>query len=369
MRLMLVEPFFTGSHKQWALQYQSFSRHQVELLTLEGRHWKWRMHGGAISLANAYNDHSFRPDLILATDMLDLTTFLALVRKSARGVPVALYFHENQITYPWSPSDADVAHQRDLNYGFINYVSALAADRVYFNSRYHLSSFLDSLPAFLAQFPDHRETDGLKRLADKCQVLHLGLDLMAMDGGMPRKIPKSAKPVLLWNHRWEFDKNPEQFFTTLYRMKARGIDFHLIVLGERFSKSPAIFSEAKERLAENILHWGYVESRMEYVNLLCLADILPVTSYQDFFGVSIVEAMHCGVFPVLPKRLAYGEHIPKEHHRLHFYDDGGLEAMLCNLIDTIDMVRATDTRPYVQHYDWSSMAGIYDASFQEMTTY
>mgnify|MGYP000456988033 CR=1 FL=1 len=37
---------------------------------------------------------------------------------------------ENQITYPWSPQDEDVKYQRNNQYGFINYTSALAADQV-----------------------------------------------------------------------------------------------------------------------------------------------------------------------------------------------------------------------------------------------
>ena len=44
--------------------------------------------------------------------MLDLCTFLALTRHQVRRIPVALYFHENQLTYPWSPTDLDPAQQR-----------------------------------------------------------------------------------------------------------------------------------------------------------------------------------------------------------------------------------------------------------------
>ena len=51
MRIVLLEPFFSGSHQSWAEEFQENSQHNVELLTLPGRHWKWRMHGGAISLS------------------------------------------------------------------------------------------------------------------------------------------------------------------------------------------------------------------------------------------------------------------------------------------------------------------------------
>jgi hypothetical protein len=86
VRILIVEPFFSGSHRQWAEGYMQHSAHQIELLTLEGRHWKWRMHGGAVALAGQYDQlKTGTPDLILATDMLDLTTFMALTRRRTAG--------------------------------------------------------------------------------------------------------------------------------------------------------------------------------------------------------------------------------------------------------------------------------------------
>ena len=45
-----------------------------------------------------------------------------------------------------------------------------------------------------------------------------------------------------------------------------------------------------------------------------MADILPVTSNQEFFGASVMEAIYCGTKPILPNSLAYPELIPPEHH-------------------------------------------------------
>ena len=111
-------------------------------------------------------------------------------------------------------------------------------------------------------------------------------------------------PLILWNHRWEYDKNPEEFFRALFALQEQGIEFELAVLGESYKKHPPIFSEAKTRLAEQIVHWGYAESFAEYAKWLWRADILPVTSIHDFFGISVVEAIYCGCTPLLPKRLA-----------------------------------------------------------------
>ncbi|MBT8214185.1 MAG: DUF3524 domain-containing protein, partial [Acidimicrobiia bacterium] len=47
MRVLLVEPYYAGSHRAWADGYVASSRHDVSLLTHDARFWKWRMHGSA----------------------------------------------------------------------------------------------------------------------------------------------------------------------------------------------------------------------------------------------------------------------------------------------------------------------------------
>ncbi|SVE34272.1 uncharacterized protein METZ01_LOCUS487126, partial [marine metagenome] len=51
VNILLVEPYFTGSHKQWVLGFKKYSKHDVRLLVIKGQFWKWRMHGGAVTLA------------------------------------------------------------------------------------------------------------------------------------------------------------------------------------------------------------------------------------------------------------------------------------------------------------------------------
>jgi len=70
MNILLVEPYYTGSHKSWAKGYQAFINHNVQIIALPGQFWKWMMHGGTITLAKQFMDMDFSPDLILATDML-----------------------------------------------------------------------------------------------------------------------------------------------------------------------------------------------------------------------------------------------------------------------------------------------------------
>lgn len=357
MRISLLSPFHTGSHAAWAEGYRQHSQHVVDLISLPGRHWKWRMHGAAITLARRLASQT-RPDLILVTDMLDLATLRALLPRDWVDIPVVLYFHENQLTYPWSPTDPDQAQQRDRHYGFINYRSALAADAVWFNSAYHQQSFFAALRTFLQALPDHQELDLIAAMQGESQVMPLGLALPAP----PPEQPWQSPPLLLWNHRWEYDKAPEAFFEALFVLHDEGYAFELAVLGESFGRKPPIFAEAQRRLATRLRHWGYASSRSEYWQWLHRADLLPVTAVHDFFGASTVEAMAAGVFPLLPKRLAYPEHLPPSLQKAHLYQ--GEEELMARLRAwlTEPTRPSAEVRQYVQGYAWPHMALRYDTA-------
>ncbi len=369
MKILLLEAFFTGSHAQWAEEYQSFSRHEVFVLSLSGHFWKWRMHGGAISLAKRFMASSFEPDLILATDMLDLSIFLAATRKRTAHIPTVLYFHENQLTYPWSPTDADPQLKRDRHYGFINYSSAMAADAVCFNSHYHREAFLAELPVFLKAFPDHQELSNVAIIQEKSHVLPLGLNLAAFDAySPPIKQHKNNPPLILWNHRWEYDKGPELFFNTLFQLQAEALSFELVVLGQGYKKHPAIFHEAQKRLSSVIVHWGYEDDFAKYAQWLWRADVMPVTSVHDFFGVSVVQALYCNTYPLLPRSLAYPEHIPQKYHEAFFYEDeAALFAKLREFIQTYPDKANMPTQGFVEQYDWRGLVAAYDGYFEGLS--
>jgi glycosyltransferase involved in cell wall biosynthesis len=363
MKIALIEPFFSGSHKRWAEELARFSRHEIKIFSLPGKYWKWRMHGAAISLSKNLVESSFQPDLILATDMLNLPVFQSMLRKKIQS-PVAIYFHENQISYPWSASDPDVQKNRDYHYHFINYSSALCADKVFFNSAYHKRSFIDGLGRFLNMFPDNKNQETIQEIEQKSSVLYLGMDLNKFDSFKSKKL--KGAPKILWNHRWEYDKNPELFFRTLYRLHQKEVNFELIVLGENYSRSPEIFNDASVRLKDKIIHFGFVHSFEEYAKWLWLADVLPVTNNQDFFGGSVVEAMYTECIPLLPNRLVYPEHLTDSMKGSLYNSDSEFEHKLVDLLNNDLGFMAKNIRSFVRKYDWQNMVEVYDNQFEAL---
>lgn len=316
------------------------------------------MHGGAVSLARQFLAGNHAPDLLLATDMLDLATFLALTRRRSAGIPTAIYFHENQLTYPWSPTDRDIPQQRDKHYGFINFTSALAADAVFFNSAYHRDGFLAELPRLLKHFPDYNELESVEQIAVKSQVLPLGLDLAQFD---PHRTQKNAVPLILWNHRWEYDKNPDEFFAVLAELARRNLKFEVAMLGENFSRQPEAFLQARQSLGTRVVQFGYAENFTGYAGWLWRAALLPATSNQDFFGASVLQAMYCNVIPLLPHRLAYPEHIPPADQPHYFYQNfDDLVARLAEAVEHFPAKQQKSLRPIADKYNWRRLVTVYD---------
>lgn len=366
MKVLALEPWYGGSHRNFVDGLIKNSCHEYELVTMAARFWKWRLQGGAQTLARKCSqlvESGFTPDVILASSMVNIPAFLALSRKYIGNVPVVYYLHENQLTYPLSKEE-----KRDLSYAYINYLSCLAADQVVFNSEFHYNEFIRALPGLLRVFPDYTHLLTVSEIRAKSRVMHLGMNLQAHARYSNTEGSDRDSPIVLWNQRWEYDKNPEAFFRLMNRLDDAGCRFRLILAGKRFEEQPSEFDTAFERYADRILHYGYAEDFEEYSRLLHRADIVVSTAIHEFFGIAMLEAIYCGCHPLLPNRLSYPELIPEKLHKplLHapiLYDDDEslftiLKAMLMG--EERPLPHGT-LRGIVEHLDWSVHVEQYDA--------
>ena len=87
---------------------------------------------------------------------------------------------------------------------------------------------------------------------------------------------------IVWAHRWEHDKNPESLFRVLEELHQSGCRFMVSVLGERSVHAPDVFSEAtRQKIGAHIKHWGYVESKEKFWEILRHADVTLSTARFD----------------------------------------------------------------------------------------
>ena len=152
-------------------------------------------------------------------------------------------------------------------------------------------------------------------LEKKCEIFHLGLDWDDWDIAKPagQKDFNLDTPIILWNHRWAWDKGTEAFMQLVDDILERHIPAEFVVLGQAFERQPEGWVELKEKMGDRCLHWGFVEDKREYVRWLWRSHIAPIHPHQEYFGLSVVEAMRCEVLPWVPPLHAYPETTPVHH--------------------------------------------------------
>ncbi|NXF01583.1 GTDC1 protein, partial [Smithornis capensis] len=406
MSVLLIEPFYGGSHKQLMDLLQEELQEDCVLCTLPAKKWHWKARTSALCFMQTVPTNcNYR--VLFASSVLNLAELTAL-RPDLGKLKKILYFHENQLAYP-----VQKCQERDFQYGYNQILSCLVADVVVFNSTFNMESFLTSIGKFMKLIPDHRPKDLEKIIRPKCQVLYFPVkfpdvsrfmpehklshlekvigvkgngdayQLKGLEGqqksravmktsntnyksglcesqpglgttqheGLPSPLTaplrliqteasESTNPCqegdkqhltfnlpnilsgqdyqqrplhIAWPHRWEHDKDPETFFQVLIKLKEKDLRFHVSVLGEAFSEIPDVFSEAKKVLGLSVLHWGYLPNRDDYFRALCMADVVISTAKHEFFGVAMIEAVHCGCYPLCPKALVYPEIFPAEY--------------------------------------------------------
>jgi glycosyltransferase involved in cell wall biosynthesis len=360
LKILFLEPFFGGSHREFARGLIACSRHRIDLLTLPARFWKWRMRGAALYFFKKVTDLENYHGLI-TTDLMSLSDFKALANGACP--PTLIYFHENQLTYPLAPGE-----HADYQYGFTDITSALAADRILFNSRTHCDAFFEGLPGFLNLMPEFRPHWVADDIRAKTGILYPGCRFTAERVSL-QDPPPQLPPLIIWNHRWEFDKNPEAFFGALDAVLEKGVEFRLALLGENFQVVPKAFVGARSRYGRRIVQYGYVESRQEYIKWLQRGAIVISTATQENFGISVVEAIRYGCLPLLPDRLAYPEIIPQEFHNQVLYcDQKDLVQKLFRRIQ--DFAQFQDLRlrlsDAMQPFAWANLIDRYDEEFEKL---
>ena len=366
LKILYLEPFYGGSHKDFADGYIKNSRHKIDLFTLPARYWKWRMRGAALHFAEQIRDPS-EWDLLFTCDMMSLSDLRTIW--GAACPPSVVYFHENQLSYPLPDGE-----KMDYQFGFTDITTALAADGLLFNSDFHLESFLGSMPGFIRKMPEYKPLWVVDQIRKKSSVLYPGCAFPSETPPERLRGSERGVPVILWNHRWEFDKCPEVFFDTLKKadeiLKDEGVTnpFNLVLLGENFQVKPKAFLEAQDYYGDRILQYGFCDSKTEYFDWLGRCDISISTSIQENFGISFVESAWAGCSPLLPDRLSYPELIP-EHLKedLIYKDDQDLLDKLLKLIRESSEKPLRNFSEHFTKYDWRLTAPMYDDYFVKIT--
>jgi glycosyltransferase involved in cell wall biosynthesis len=194
----------------------------------------------------------------------------------------------------------------------------------------------------------------VEAMEEKSEVLYPGIDFTEIDAAPGRN--EDTVPVIVWNHRWEHDKNPDEFFGVLETLKGEGLDFKLILLGQSFQTVPCCFNRARDHFKVEIVHYGFVASYSGYISLLKQGDIVVSTSLHEFYGISVIEALRAGCLPLLPGRLSY----PELFENKFLYRKGKLEESLRTAVSKRLYLDPMEGKRMTDKFSWKALSPDYE---------
>jgi len=354
-KILLLSAYDAMSHKQWRKglekHLESYEWTQISLIP---RNFIWRIRNNSLIYAFSKIPEDADFDLIICTSMTDLSALKGM-RRDLSGIPVITYFHENQFEYPLSGERQGTAQA-----AVVNMYTALASDKVLFNSDYNRRTFLKGVKSFLKFVPDADKENITCKLENISSVMHVPLE---DDCFQPNK--KRDEFTILWNHRWEYDKSPSVFYEALKIFKENITDFRLNVVGQSFEGSPEVFNDIKADFEEHIDNWGFAPSREAYFDTMCSSTVCVSTAVHDFQGLAVQEAAACGCLPVLPSSLAYPEFFDSKYLYTDSSDEHQKALNLAGKLTEIYKKRDTFSAPDISFLKWSKLSEKYESIIKE----
>ncbi len=362
MRILLLSAYDGASHRYWREGLQeALPDHDWTVLTLPARYFSWRIRGNPLSWLHSCGDQlSCSYDLLIATSMVDIATLKGLFPALAR-VPTLCYFHENQFAYPQSDRQQSL-----LDAQMVNLYSALASDRLLFNSEFNRESFFRGADALMKRLPDLKP----KSIGALLEPISAVLPVPLKCSPVSESGAKNGAPfTLVWNHRWEYDKGPERLFLALRELDKLGTEYRLHLLGESFRSYPEVFDRIYAEFSDRLLSFGFQSDRETYYRCLKDAHVVISTSIHEFQGLAVMEAAARGAVPVVPDRLSYRELFEPKFRYQSSVDDPAQEAReLARQLDHCYQLWLVDELAPPERQEcwfWPAAAKIYQRAFEE----
>ncbi|RLA05835.1 MAG: DUF3524 domain-containing protein [Gammaproteobacteria bacterium] len=330
-KILLLSGYDATSHRYWRNTLaEKLSDYDWTQIAMPDRHFYWRVRGNSLGFAfdhqETLNQHY---DLMIVTSMVDLSSLRGFC-PSLTTIPTIVYFHENQFAYPQSEYRTNL-----VNVQLTSIYNALCGDKILFNSQFNLSSFLSGARALLKRFPDLVPKGLVERIESRAEVLAVPINVSQPDSLEQQKQIQQI-PHIVWNHRWEYDKQPQVVFDALAKLKAQGFDFRLHVLGQSFRKQPECFEQAKLQFADQILTFGF-QPKQKYLDILSQSDFVISSALHDFQGLSLQEGITLGCIPIAPDRVAYPEYVaPSNLYKTSDNPDMEAESLFLKIAELIN---------------------------------
>jgi hypothetical protein len=320
--ILALEPFYGGPRRAMLETVIRCSRHRWTLLRLPPRRIERRLTTAANWFAEQLNRHWVgKVDVLFTSEAMNLANLYRLVPAVA-AAPSVVYFHDNQL-----PPPGTTEHQ---GHDLVNLSTSAAATEIWFNSRFHLNSFLKRAAETIAQIPELSTRDPIGDLRAKSRYMPPPIDLRIVNQVRAAEgIIKKPTSIFVETRDAEMDLLNSAFRS----VKKEGVDFSLITVGP------------VNQLGDEWNRRTISESDdLEHIRGLCESRIFLSVRPKSPFDLQFVRGLLAGCIPVVPDTGVYLELLPERLHSSYTYPaspDDLADRLLQMLETTLGIPQAT----------------------------
>lgn len=251
-------------------------------------------------------ESEYAPTIVWAHQVESLTQLRDPVATSADKMPFLLAQH-HYIIHKSLRVDIKRLEQRRL----LQMIGSITADKILLNSDHTLFMMNES-------FGEYLNDDELSRINSKSEVLKFGL----IEKRLP-KLKDFEKPVIVYNHRTEFYKQPRETSQVLEALR-KDYDFELWMT-QRGQKRDVL---QPDRFV------GHPD-RSEYLKNIAVKAINTLNSTHETFCIAMLDSIALGHLVVVPDSVTFPELVPADYP-YKFSNLSEQEAMIRDIFDHYD---------------------------------
>jgi hypothetical protein len=354
--ILALEPFYGGVRRTMLETIIRCSRHRWTLLKLPPRRIERRLTTAAIWFAEQLTRHWVgRVDLVFTSEALNLADLYRLMPALGRK-PSVVYFHSNQLpdTYAARTSPLDM----------VNLNTATAANEIWFNSLFHLRTFLAKATALVKRHPELSFHNPMPQLTGKAQLMLPPVDLSAAaaspgaaaaGNGANGAAGNQSKRRIFVETR---DADVTRLNLALQNVGRWGEKFELVTVGPVEDLSPE-FPRTTIPESDDAAHAAAMRSCGVFIS----------TKHDTPADAHAVRALASGCWPLLPASGVYPELLPEILTTACLYD-GSADGLASRLQDVWHLARPQgyeqDLAPILQKYEPSAACRAIDDRLEEL---
>jgi len=296
--ILALEPFYGGPRRVMLESVIHCSRHRWTLLKLPPRRMERRLTAASHWFAEQLSRHwAGRCDLLFTSEAMNLADLFRLVPALSKK-PAVVYFHGNQLPEP----DAETQSTLDT----VNLNTAVAASEIWFNSMFHLRSFLAKATALVRRHPELSARNPMADITGKTQLMTPPVDFSQLQElATSNPVRRDRRTVFVETR----DANIDLLNRALATLQRRGEHFHLITIGNL----DGVHDEfPRETLSEN--------DDIGQMHAMLRAGVFLSTKIGAPCDHHAVRAMMAGCFPMVPNTGVYRELLPEMLHPACLYN-------------------------------------------------